>query len=115
MNKVRQFRKDNKLTQTDLAKFLGVSEPFISRVENGLNKMPGSKMKMIIGNKNGWDISALKVPEKEDPIKGIIYSAKALLRELEQTDPDGVRYYEQEEAKHLERLIKEYERILNRA
>lgn len=43
-------------------------------------------------------------------IEQILFSAKALLRELEQTDPDGVRYYEQEEAKHLKRLINDYER-----
>ena len=42
-------------------------------------------------------------------IDQILYSAKALLRELEQVDPDGVRYYDYEEAKHLERLIKDYE------
>lgn len=43
-------------------------------------------------------------------IKEILYSAKALLRELERIDHDGVRYYEQEEAKHLERLIDKYEK-----
>lgn len=42
-------------------------------------------------------------------IDQILYSAKALLRELEQVDPDGVRYYDYEEAKYLERLIKDYE------
>ena len=43
-------------------------------------------------------------------IDQILYSAKALLRQLEQTDKDGVDYYEQEEAKHLKRLIDDYER-----
>lgn len=43
-------------------------------------------------------------------IDQILYSAKALLRQLEQTDKDGVDYYEQEEAKHLKRLIEDYER-----
>lgn len=47
-------------------------------------------------------------------IEQILFSAKALLRDLERVDPDGVRYYEQEEAKHLERLIKGYERQDNR-
>lgn len=46
-------------------------------------------------------------------IQEILYSAKALLRELEQTDPDGVRYYEQEEAKILYNLIDRYERKEN--
>ena len=43
-------------------------------------------------------------------IQSILYSAKALLRQLEQTDKDGVDYYEFEEAKHLKRLIDDYER-----
>ena len=43
-------------------------------------------------------------------ITDIIFSAKALLRELEQTDKDGVDYFEFEEAKHLKRLIDDYER-----
>lgn len=43
-------------------------------------------------------------------IQDILFSAKALLRALEQTDKDGVDYYEQEEAKHLKRLIYDYER-----
>ena len=43
-------------------------------------------------------------------IEQILYSAKALLRALEQTDKDGVDYFEQEEAKHLKRLIEDYER-----
>ena len=43
-------------------------------------------------------------------IDQILYSAKALLRALEQTDKDGVDYYEFEEAKHLKRLIEDYER-----
>lgn len=43
-------------------------------------------------------------------IQEILYSAKSLLRELEQTDKDGVDYYEYEEAKHLKRLIDDYER-----
>ncbi len=47
-------------------------------------------------------------------IEEILYSAKALLRELEQIDPDGVRYYDYEEAKHLQRLIGEYERNSDR-
>ncbi len=43
-------------------------------------------------------------------IEQILYSAKVLLRQLEQTDKDGVDYYEFEEAKHLKRLIDDYER-----
>ncbi len=43
-------------------------------------------------------------------IEQILYSAKALLRQLEQTDTDGTDYYELEEAKILHNLIDRYER-----
>lgn len=42
-------------------------------------------------------------------IEEILYSAKALLRDLEQVDRDGVRYFEYEEAKVLKYLIEKYE------
>jgi hypothetical protein len=43
-------------------------------------------------------------------IQEILYSAKALLRELEQTDKDGVDYYGQEEAKRIRSIISRYEK-----
>ena len=43
-------------------------------------------------------------------IEQILYSAKALLRQLEQADTDGTDYYELEEAKILHNLIDRYER-----
>lgn len=43
-------------------------------------------------------------------IDSILFSAKALLRQLEQTDTDGTDYYELEEAKILHNLIDRYER-----
>lgn len=57
----------------------------------------------------GWTHSLGGKGEMKPTIEQILYSAKALLRELEQVDPDGVRYYDYEEAKYLERLIKDYE------
>lgn len=43
-------------------------------------------------------------------IQEILYSAKILLRQLEQADADGTDYYEFEEAKILHSLIERYER-----
>ena len=43
-------------------------------------------------------------------IDEIFYSAKALLRKLEEYDGDGVMYYKYEEAKILHSLICDYER-----
>lgn len=43
-------------------------------------------------------------------IKSIILAAKALLGRLEQIDENGVRYYLQEEAKYLHKLIEDYEK-----
>lgn len=44
-------------------------------------------------------------------IQEILYSAKALLRELEEIDGDGIVYYKYEEAKILRKLIEDYERV----
>lgn len=48
--------------------------------------------------------------EMKPTIQEILYSAKAILRALEQTDKDGTDYYEFEEAKILHSLIERYER-----
>lgn len=56
-------------------------------------------------------ICTKKKEEMKPKIEDIIYSAKALLRELEEIDGDGVVYYKYEEAKILRKLIEDYERV----
>ena len=56
---LKAFRKANGLTQADVAQYLSVSAPFITRVESGLNKLPEDKLQKLINNDRGWDVSYL--------------------------------------------------------
>lgn len=51
---LKQFRKANKITRSEMAAFFGVSEPFISQIENGRSKLPESKADSLINNDRGW-------------------------------------------------------------
>ena len=56
---LKAFRRANKLTQSELGEFLGIQKPFISRIENGKDKLPQGKLRKLIDNPHGWDVSAL--------------------------------------------------------
>lgn len=56
---LKGFRKRNKLTQIELAKYLGVLQGFVSQIESGNSKLPEDKLKMLLENPNGWDTTLL--------------------------------------------------------
>jgi len=56
---LKAFRKANGLTQADVAQYLSVSAPFITRVETGSNKLPEDKLQKLINNDRGWDTTML--------------------------------------------------------
>lgn len=56
--RVRDFRKANKLSQEDLASFLGVNQGYISQVETK-GQEPRELMISLINNDKGWDIAPL--------------------------------------------------------
>ena len=73
MPDLKGFRKDNGLTQSDLAEYLGggVDKGFISQIEHGTRKLPNAQLAKLLSNTMGWDTSMLQV----DPPTSI--SAKA--------------------------------------
>ena len=71
---LKGFRKDNGLTQAEIASFLGVSEPFISRIESGKDLLPEDKLERLRNNEQGWAITKL-----EDR-KGEVYVAAGVLK-----------------------------------
>lgn len=73
MPNLKGFRKDNGLTQSDLAEYLGggVDKGFISQIEHGTRKLPNAQLAKLLSNTMGWDTSMLQV----DPPTSI--SAKA--------------------------------------
>lgn len=58
---LKGFRKANKITQMQLADYLGVNHSFIGNIECGRSLLPKEKMDMILTNTMGWDTSSLLV------------------------------------------------------
>lgn len=63
MPDLKGFRKDNGLTQSDLAEYLGggVDKGFISQIEHGTRKLPNAQLAKLLNNTMGWDTSMLQV------------------------------------------------------
>jgi predicted transcriptional regulator len=62
---LKRFRRDNKLTQMDLANLFGCKQNFISQIESGQKQFPPDKVDILTA-KYG-DISGY-ITEKEDTI-----------------------------------------------
>ena len=60
---LKEFRLSNNLTQTELGDYLGVLKGFISKIENGRDKLPELKYRKLINNPYGWDTSMLTKSE----------------------------------------------------
>ena len=58
---LREFRRANHLTQDELGEYLGIKKSFISKVENGKEKLPDDKFQKLVNNDRGWDTTYLYV------------------------------------------------------
>lgn len=96
---LKGFRWDNSLTQADVAAFLGVSKPFISRIESGKDLLPEDKLSMLRNNEKGWNIAKL-----EDS-KGEVYIAAGVTKN-KQADNNS---WAQKKIAMLEERIKQLE------
>lgn len=56
---LKGFRKANKLTQDMLGEYIGMKKSFVSKVENGREKLPKGKLQKLLNNDMGWDVSLL--------------------------------------------------------
>lgn len=59
MADLKAFRKANKLTQEQVASYLGVKKPFICQIETGRNLLPRKHLESLLSNDEGWDVSLL--------------------------------------------------------
>lgn len=62
---LKSFRKANRLTQSALAKYLGIQQGFISQIENGESTLPMKLLDKILSNPD-WDTTSLTGGESED-------------------------------------------------
>lgn len=69
---LKGFRKANGLTQDELGQYLGMKKSFVSKVENGREKLPKDKFQKLLTNDKGWDVTMLSSENescKEDSIR----------------------------------------------
>lgn len=59
MVNIKQFLADNGLKQVDLARFLGITEPSVSKMAKGYTSPSKENLQRILDNDRGWDTSAL--------------------------------------------------------
>lgn len=57
---LKSFRKINNLTQGELGEYIGMKKSFISKIENGKEKLPESKLQKLLTNTMGWDTTMLE-------------------------------------------------------
>lgn len=85
---LKEFRIVNNLTQTELGDYLGVQKGFISKIENGKDKLPELKFRKLLNNPHGWDTSMLTQPsEASDTLQSqddaLITELRAQIERLE--------------------------------
>jgi transcriptional regulator with XRE-family HTH domain len=68
MADLKQFRKQNNLTQDELGEYLGIKKSFISRIENGFHKLPQEKLSKLLENDLGWNVSALLTSNESEEV-----------------------------------------------
>lgn len=62
MADLKGFRKANKLTQFDVASYLGISKAFICKIEKGKDQLPPKQLEKLLNNPFGWVTEKLTKP-----------------------------------------------------
>ncbi len=57
---LKRFRQENKLTQTDVANYLGTGKSFISQIEAGARPLPSQMYSRLLNNDRGWSTASLR-------------------------------------------------------
>ncbi len=115
---LKEFRKINFLNQSDVAKHLGISKSFISRVEKGREKLPEKQLQRLIENGMGWDVAPLlkeiditPEPEEEDVFPVSLDERDVIVKELNRIIDEKNKIIDQmsEINAHLRQRIAELE------
>ena len=73
------FLKKNGLKQVDLARFLGITEPSVSKLVNGHSNLSKENMERLMNNDRGWDTSPLTSPL--EPERSSVETEVVMLRQ----------------------------------
>lgn len=113
MVELKRFREANKLTQAEVAEYLGVSSPFITNVEKGNNKLPQDKLTNLLHNPHGWDTSMLM--EKSSismngtnfvGVAGDVHNGEGRTEQYIKSLQDTIARLEKEKADYWELIVK---------
>jgi transcriptional regulator with XRE-family HTH domain len=122
---IRRLRRENNLTQIELAKLTGYPQGFISQMENGKGSIPASFIKILMEKLNVTNLSAYIVSEEETKptkeMKDFAFGRNAkwqnglfdatILRLLDMLERRDARIEEKDaEIKKLRKLIDDLER-----
>ncbi len=61
-----EFLSANNIDIVELAKYLGLSKPYMSQIVSGAAKLADSRFQMLLDNPYGWDTTMLS-PDKSEP------------------------------------------------
>ena len=61
------FRKENNLTQIEVATYLETSKSFISQIEAGARPLPSAMLSKLLDNKKGWSTAKLSGEQCQAP------------------------------------------------
>jgi transcriptional regulator with XRE-family HTH domain len=93
MADLKAFRKANKLTQEQVAEYLGIKKPFICKIETGREAFPDKHLQKLLDNAFGWDVSSLvdvsetlietSTPDTpEQPTEDVVVISTQMLEEM---------------------------------
>ena len=61
------FRRENNLTQIEVATYLGTSKSFISQIEAGTRPLPSAMLSKLLDNNKGWRTAKLSGEQCQAP------------------------------------------------
>lgn len=91
MADLKAFRKANKLTQEQVADYLGIKKPFICKIETGREGFPDKHLQKLLDNPHGWDVTHLvgvseTITETNDtseqPTEDVVVISTQMLEEM---------------------------------
>lgn len=86
---LKQFRKVNRLDQSEVAEYLGVSRAQVSMIERSKSKLTNENLRKLITNPYGWDVSMLP-KDPLSPINGVVINGS---NEMNNSTIDNRHYY----------------------
>jgi transcriptional regulator with XRE-family HTH domain len=91
MADLKAFRKANKLTQEQVADYLGIKKPFICKIETGREGFPDKHLRKLLDNPHGWDVAHLvgvsetiteTTDTSEQPTEDVVVISTQMLEEM---------------------------------